>query len=155
MQNFGHHDAWVVSNLDPRNMATKVLHHVVVAAHTPEPPSDFEWKEYVDAVESVGKTFGMARSLVSTSGQGGPNAKQRRELYTLGKSYNHRLSILTDSKVARGIVTAASWIGMPVRAFRQQELHAALNYIEVSHSMADDLRSLILEAKRELHQSGR
>jgi hypothetical protein len=69
--------------------------------------------------------------LVETRG-GGPDAKQRRALAEAMRNEDTRVAVLTDSFVARGILTALAWLGLPQRGFALQDLRAAGSYLELT-----------------------
>lgn len=132
-------------------MAVASHEHVVVAVHTEKPPSATEWAEYMALINEVVQTHSRVRTLVSTVGKGGPSSVQRVDLNEFGKVHDHRLSILTDSRLARGIVTALGWLGsVQIRAFAPSDIGPALDYLQVSPTMGPTLLQLIEQARTQL-----
>ncbi|HET8935016.1 MAG TPA: hypothetical protein VFN67_16320 [Polyangiales bacterium] len=72
-----------------------------------------------------------SRFLVETRG-GGPDAKQRKVLAEVMRDQDTRVAVMTDSIVARGILTALAWLGLPQRGFALNDLRAASEYLGLS-----------------------
>lgn len=90
---------------------------ILVACHSVRPPSDLEWSRYLGF---IARNIDRIRAVVVHSEGGGPTAMQRRAAAetwaTIGRT--PRMAVVTGSTVARGIVTASSWlIGNFIRAF--------------------------------------
>lgn len=71
------------------------------------------------------------RFLVESRG-GGPDAKQRKTLAETLRNADTRVAVMTDSIVARGILTALAWLGLPQRGFALHDLRAASEYLGLS-----------------------
>jgi hypothetical protein len=85
-----------------------------------------------------------SRFLVETRG-GGPDAKQRKVLAEAMKGEDTRVAVMTDSLLARGILTALAWLGLPQRGFAMDDLRAAGPYLELS---SEELRHAADELPR-------
>jgi hypothetical protein len=98
---------------------------VAIAVHDEVPPTDEEWERWVEYFR--GRTEG--RALVETHEGAGPNAKQRKVLAERTRGIDLRAAILTDSLVARGIVTAIAWLGIPQRALPPGQYQQAGDFL--------------------------
>ena len=110
------------------------------------PPTDEEWSRCIALFrERAGKD---SRFLVETHG-GGPDPKQRKALADLLRNEDTLVAVMTDSVVARGIITALAWFGLPQRGFALNDLRAAASYLGLSsaelHHASEDLTRLRFE----------
>jgi hypothetical protein len=111
-------------------MAICRLGRMMVAVHDAAPPTDEEWARWVALVQNPPGP--ALRLLVETTGQGGPNAKQRKLLADAMKGLDVRCAILSDSIAVRGVVTALAWLGLAQRAFSPGEHRGAGEYLGLS-----------------------
>ncbi|HKU40185.1 MAG TPA: hypothetical protein VJR89_18625 [Polyangiales bacterium] len=81
------------------------------------------------------------RGILVFANEAPPSPGQRALIQRWFKDTGARGSVMTDSLVARGAVTALHWLGVPVRAFSRADLAAALSYVGISEARA-------LEAQR-------
>jgi hypothetical protein len=114
----------------------------MVIANGPTNPTETEWATYIASIKDLGSQ--VQRVLVFTAG-GTLNAKQRADIERLlGKV---RISILTNSIVARGTVTALSWFGISVAAFAHDQVTRAMDYIGVPPGERELVRETLERAK--------
>src|SRR5262249_40540082 len=85
------------------------------------------------------------RLLVVTAG-GTPTPKQRHRVGELAKALRVRTAVVSDSVVARSIVTVFSWLNIEIKPFSTAHLPAALEYLELS----DVEREWSFEAVKEM-----
>lgn len=111
-------------------MAMIRLGRVMVAVHDAAPPTDDEWASWVALVGDP--AVSDLRLLVETTGQGGPNAKQRKALADATKGGDVRCAILSDSMAVRGVITALAWLGLAQRAFVPGDYRPAGDYLGLS-----------------------
>jgi hypothetical protein len=122
-------------------MAHVVSDGIQLAVHDESPPTDAEWDAYLaEAASSVRGT------LVVTDG-GGPNAKQRAAIANIAGIAELPTAIITSSILARGIVTAISWLGKNIRAFSPAEIGAAMDYLGIGSSKRAELSQRIARLK--------
>jgi aspartate/methionine/tyrosine aminotransferase len=62
---------------------------------------------------------------------------QRKQVAYELKGRNLALAVVTDENLVRGIVTAASWLGMNVRSFSWLAIGEALEHLQVPANMAE------------------
>lgn len=98
--------------------------------HTKDNPTDEEWALYLEFTKK--NLSNLKRNLIITEG-GGPSTMQRGLLNDLleAQNYKPKISIVTLSRLVRGIVTALSWFNPNVKAFSTIQIPAALDYLEV------------------------
>lgn len=110
-------------------MAISRSNRVYTLVYGEDAPTDEEWVHCVALCrERAGRD---SRFLVETRG-GGPDAKQRKALAELMRHEDTRVAVLTDSIIARGILTALAWLGLPQRGFALDDVRAAGAYLQLS-----------------------
>lgn len=122
---------------------------LMVAVHSPVPPTDAEWARWVSL--GLEAQTNALRLFVETSGGGGPNAKQRRLLADNLQPLGMRCAIVTSSPIVRGIVTAVAWLNVDLRAFAPGDQDAAATFLQLSAEerkfLVDALPALRIEAE--------
>lgn len=116
-----------------------------------ENPTHAQWDAVLETVEQTVKTCGSCAILVH-AGAGGPTVEQRvaavKRLRPLMR--RTRTAVLTDSAIARGVLTAFRWVqpelGGRTSALRPGDLAEALAFLQVDdvdvESVADRLKAL-------------
>ena len=127
------------------NMVFRRLGTTQLVAHGRKNPTEAEWGEFVAASRAA--TPAIDGVLVFTAG-GTLNAAQRAEVEKLFGRV--RISVLTDSVVARGVVTALGWFGVPIRAFPPGDPEAAMNHLRVTGPRRAELASALNELKAQV-----
>jgi hypothetical protein len=102
----------------------------MLGVHDAAPPTDEEWNRWLAFAREAANV--NLRLLVETTGQGGPNAKQRKQLAEVLSGRDVRCAILSDSMFVRGVVTAVAWLGVELRAFPPGDLSSACGYLGLS-----------------------
>lgn len=104
--------------------------------HTKDNPTDEEWAEYMEFTRKNLKQIKC--TMIMTEG-GGPNAMQRGALNDLfeAENFKGKVSVVTLSRLVRGIVTALGWFNPNIRAFSTIQIPAALEYLGVPASDND------------------
>jgi hypothetical protein len=116
-----------------RHTACQRVRSAMLLVHGLEAPTAEEWNEYLKLI--VDSRALVTQVVVHTDG-GGPNPKQRDEVQSLYNTYKPAappVAVLSNSVMARGIVTAISWrYGREkIRAFAPAELDAALSWLRL------------------------
>ena len=98
--------------------------------HTKDNPTDEEWAEYITFYE---KNIAHIRTAMILTEGGGPNAMQRGIMNDLLEAHNvkAKISVVTLSRLVRGIVTALGWFNPKIKAFSTIQIPAALDYLEI------------------------
>lgn len=129
-------------------MSFRVVGNVLVIANRSEPPPESEWDalmEKLRALDARGE-FAQMRLLVFSEG-GGPNTMQRKQFTDLLAGRTQLTAVVTDSMVARGIVTAMSWFNPMTRAFASGHMSDALRFLQIDDAAQD----AILHAASDMH----
>jgi hypothetical protein len=129
-----------------KNAAFKLLHNVGICVHNARNPSKQEWDVYLEMSmairDAAGGDLASFKQLVFTDG-GGPNAAQRSASSDIAKGLKNadklKVAVVSRSMVARGIVTAFRWAGLPLRSFAPEQLAQAFAFLAVSDAEAMDL----------------
>jgi hypothetical protein len=129
-----------------KTMAYSMLGDVMLLAHVRRPPDASEWTTYVAEIGVLlrGPRAGRIVTLVLTEG-GGPNADQRKELNDVLAGRKVRGAVLSNALIVRSIVTALSWWNPLIRAFRQDALVEALEYLQIDRA---ELPAVLTELNR-------
>ncbi|MFT3928543.1 MAG: hypothetical protein QM778_38795 [Myxococcales bacterium] len=127
-------------------MAISRLGRVMVAVHDAAPPTDDEWARWVALVGEPSSP--ELRLLVETTGQGGPNAKQRKLLAEATHGLDVRCAILSDSLAVRGVITALAWLGLAQRAFVPGDHRGAVDYLGLSPKEYAELLECLPKLRR-------
>jgi hypothetical protein len=130
-------------------MTWEMVGHVQVVVHTEEPPSDEEWRAYLDG---VAKIEASVRAFYVRTDGGGPNALQR-ELLT--KFFETRsmppVAIVTPSVMVRGIMTALNWfLNNRLRLFSPSQAVEAFGYLQVAPADRGPLEAVVARLRGEL-----
>ena len=129
----------------PKTMVWGEHRGVVLAVHSECDPSDREWGGFVGLCEA---SRGTAILIVSNGG--GPNSAQRAEIDRLSYWRDRPTAIVTESAIARGIVTAILWTGKNIRAFYPHQIDDAFDYIAVVAAWRPELVRALAGMKDEI-----
>jgi hypothetical protein len=123
-----------VSDITMRSVRLQTRPDVIVTVHHPSfPPNSRDWTQHAqvcdETINDTGMGVTLCYSLVFTDGPG-PNAMQRKEVADIVRAgkLQTRSAAVSSSMLVRGIVTATSWLGVPVRAFNPTDWHAAFAF---------------------------
>ena len=113
-----------------RNQALELCGSTLVIVHSTLPPTDVEWREAMEYAYSI---VGAVRGQLVVSAGGGPTPRQRQalhELFAKRVDGTPPTAVVTSSAVARGIVTAFSWVVKDrIRAFPEKQLAEACAFV--------------------------
>lgn len=123
---------------------------VFLVMHTKDNPTDEEWTEYVEFAKK--NVQFLRSSLIITEG-GGPNTLQRGQLNDVleASGFKSKISVVTLSRLVRGIVTAISWFNPNIKAFSTIQIPAALEYLEIPAAEHDVIFREIKALRVKLH----
>ena len=113
-------------------MAFRLIGRIFVIVHTEDAPSAEDFQALLTFIRND-FTLADRRCLVVTPGPA-PSAKQREAMNNALREkglQSSTVAIVTPSAVARGAVTALSWFNRNIRSFPPQEMHKALEYLEM------------------------
>ncbi len=133
-------------------IAYKRVGNLVVLVHASAPPADAEFDEYIEflAKQATPRT----RILVFSRG-GSPNAVQRKKVAEVGDKYyggDTPTAVMTDSPVARGAVTAITWLlsKNKMAAFPLDKLEDALAFLQIPSAMTPEVRATIAKLEADM-----
>lgn len=135
-----------------RHLASKVSGDVILSLHGAQPPTAEEWRIHLELLEGLailhGRSLASMRSLVFSDG-GMPDSAQRKasqRIIDAADGHKMPVAIVTTSAFARGVVTAAHWFGLSIKAFSPADLGDALAYLGIPPArhaaLRDELASL-------------
>jgi hypothetical protein len=75
---------------------------------------------------------------------------QRADVERFNKSKQAGSAVLTDSVVTRGVVTALSWFGVPIKAFAPSQLASALEFLSVPSDQRQETAAVVERVRRAL-----
>jgi hypothetical protein len=110
------------------NMAFEAHGDLIVGVHNASPPSAAEWDGWMATCQPLDPR--QVKVLVFTDG-GGPNAHQRDLWNKYLDGAKPRLSVVTDSTIARGIITAMRWLNNEMRAFAPEKSVRAIAHLRL------------------------
>ncbi len=125
------------------------LGRVVVLVHGKTPPSEEDWKEYIDAAWSIDDVERGMRTLVLTDG-GSPDALQRGSLTDRVRQYGPAgtaaTAVVSGTRKVRLVVTALSWFFSDIKFFVPDDLGGAFAFLD----LAKDEQTEVIDAALEL-----
>jgi hypothetical protein len=121
-----------------KNMAAEIIGDVVLVLHNSESPDDNAWGAYIQQCMEAGRIangdYRRIKNLVFTDG-GGPNATQRQQSIDALQKFTgvkeSKVAVVTNSMIARGIITVASWMNMTVKAFSPEKAEDAGRFLGI------------------------
>lgn len=105
-----------------------------MSLHNGVPPSDAEWEAYVKEISVAMKQSPDGVRGFSLTDGGAPNAKQRHLITELIKDRvtKPRTTVVTESAIGRGVITALSWFNPSMKGFSPAEMWRAVEHIEIA-----------------------
>jgi hypothetical protein len=122
---------------------------VVVGFHDTAAPTDDEWRGWVEACRAAMSDGGVG--VVQSLG-GAPSPSQRAILGEAFGKGKFRTAVLTQSALSRGVVTAVSWLGVPVRAYAFGEMHKVQEYLRLSADEVTEVSAVLREFMGQIKQ---
>jgi hypothetical protein len=104
---------------------------VYLAVHNVKVPSDDEWRRWL--VMCRERTGRNSVCLVD-AGASELTISQRATLIDVVRHQNMRVAVMTDSHIARAILTAFTWLGLDMRAFPDSDVKHAAAYLALTDS---------------------
>jgi hypothetical protein len=122
-------DALAASRLPTPTLLHLTRGSLVILVHSRDAPRQDDWKRYVEALGGYVKDPNCTILVVGGAGPG-PSAVQRDMLAGVVPK-RVRTAVLTESVLARGIVTLLAWFHENIRAFAPPAIEGAFDYLEV------------------------
>jgi hypothetical protein len=133
-----------------QTMAWSRCGDVHLLVHAPGIPLDADWAEFMKDVTTT-----VMPGIVVAAGSAKLSPKQRSEVQQWFERSGVRGSVVTDSPVARGVVTALSWFKVKLRAFSPRDLDRAFEYAGVEPGERANARAELEQLQRALHDRRR
>jgi|SoiMethySBSTD1v2_1073268.scaffolds.fasta_scaffold07836_11 hypothetical protein len=118
---------------------------VYLLVHAPGIPRDEDWDEFIKDVTSA-----VLSGIVVVAGAAKLTPKQRVDVQRWFEKNGVKGSVVTDSAVARGVVTALGWFKVKLRAFSPREIDHAFDYVEIPTDQRAGARAMIERLERAL-----
>ena len=106
------------------SVAYSAVADLFVIVHIAVEPTDGDWNELMAAANSMD----TLNSLLVVAGEATLSATQRATMHELYKKNKMRIAVMTNSRVARGVLTALKWFGVPTEAVPLNDLSRALTH---------------------------
>jgi hypothetical protein len=87
------------------------------------PPPRFE--EYLKVLS----TRDITHILSIARGSSSINSVQRKKGADIARDRNIKIAVVLDNAITRGLVTAFSWLGIPMKSYRPENLDEAIDYL--------------------------
>jgi hypothetical protein len=119
------------------------LGDLLISFSTAGPVPTDVWDEFLKHVNEapVSKFLGASVGLFEVS------SIQRKQLSNIMMKRKIPIAAVTDEKLVRGIVTAASWLGVNVKAFAWVDLRQAIRHLGVARPMEDTAYEKVMELR--------
>lgn len=117
----------------------------LVIIFAPGPVSKDEWARLMNEL----KKKPITRVISGALGAFEANSIQRQEGSAYVKEHHIKMVSITDDRLVRGFVTAASWVGADIRAFAWKDLDAAIKHAGfVGEEKVAQVANLVLQLRR-------
>lgn len=141
-----------IEYVSPR-LTLALVDDVHIAVHGQSNPDPIDWEAYLRAVRKVLERYPNVKGIVYTYG-GNPSSAQRSELNKISEGLLPRVSVMVESRVARGAVTALSWFNPSIKAFSLEQIDEALEHLEISGVKARQAKEALAQLKTALREAG-
>jgi hypothetical protein len=108
-------------------------------------PNDL-WQGFMSALKSPAINYYLAMTVGSNE----PTSLQRKEAFEFTKSKGIRVAVITDEKLVRGVVTAASWFGVDVKGFSWVQLPEAIRHFGATPSFEERVLKAVSKLKNSI-----
>jgi hypothetical protein len=121
---------------------------LLLVLHGMQPPTETEWNEVLSVIRGVLQRHGKLTRLrmLSITDGGSPDANMRNALAKALDGKSLHMAMVTDSAVARGVVTAISWFNPWVKSFSPRHFQPLIDHLELAAkdhpAIADALSAL-------------
>jgi hypothetical protein len=117
-----------------------------------EPLDNREWDAYARFLQVELVPGARTSCLIFTEGSG-PTAAQRQLLNEVLAPvvHNAKAAVMTSSVLARGIVTAMSWIYPVYKAFSPTETDEAIHFLGLAQQATPEIKQLLHKLRMELY----
>lgn len=125
---------------------------LLVLVHGVQNPSETEWNAYVEYARAAVHSAQPLTALLVTTLGGSPNASQRKAILTAGGAKLVPTCVCTDSMVARGVITAISWLSsVSMHALPLHDIESALRVLEVPVQHHPAVKAVVQRLQSQLY----
>ena len=106
--------------------------------------SNEDWQDYLELLRKLLLAPHDRRRPIRVlvfAGEAAPDAKQRGELKAVFRDARQQTATVTNSKLAKYIITALAWLGLPGRAFSPEQACSAALYLGLTGDELRDARA--------------
>jgi len=117
---------------------------VMVLAHAKENPVPVEWNAFIAELTAHGAE--LTHIIVFTGGAT-IDSLQRSQIVDLVKKHKLTIGVATDSTMVRGVVTALSWFGVPIKAMAPDRVDELIAKVDIAESERKKVKFAMDEMK--------
>ncbi|HSY23587.1 MAG TPA: hypothetical protein VK841_15780 [Polyangiaceae bacterium] len=132
-----------------RNQIVRKVGTLIFAVQTEQPPSDYEWNEFLDILRRHKSEMAKLKILVVTAG-GSPSPAQRKHLAEALGSARFGVAVVSDNISARFVASTIALFHRDHRSFSATEITEAYDHLQLTpheRALADthirELRALL------------
>ncbi|MCX4241098.1 hypothetical protein [Paraliomyxa miuraensis] len=140
-----------IAYASPR-LAIAMIEDIHIAVHGQDNPSDKDWDAYLDSIRKMWSRHDQVRGLVYTLG-GNPSGAQRSQLNKINDGLKPWVSVMVESRIARGAVTALSWFNPRIKAFAPDNLDDAMAHLDITGPHAKRVRTALEHLEKALQDA--
>jgi hypothetical protein len=137
-----------------KNFVFEVVDDCIVCLGSKNPPSDAEWDAYIAALEACLKKNDHKVNIIVITRGGAPTPAQRHTLNETTARHNSssasKVAVLTSSAIARGVVTALSWFSPVYKAFAEDDLDGAVDFLDVPSHKVFSIRGAVRALEKQI-----
>ena len=122
----------------------EVIGDVIVSLTTSGKVSDVQWKAWLKDLE----TSSVKKCIGATLGATELTSIQRKLASESTRDRNVKVAAVTDEALVRGIVTAASWLGAPIRAYSWSDMAGVMKYLNILPPLDQRIITWLEQGKR-------
>jgi hypothetical protein len=124
---------------------------LLIVAHSADDPSPSEWSKYTRSIQAAQRSDTPLTGILVTTLGGTPNPKQRAAVLAAIGAQAVVTCVCTNSLLARGVLTAMSWIGKhPMHAFPLLDVDRALEALGASPELRQEAKGALAQLQAQL-----
>ncbi len=128
-------------------IAYSVVENVLLVCAGDDTPTDEEFSQMVQTIKDL---HSSVTGILILAGTKRPTSKQRSEMTAVLQSRALGLALISESRLARGAITAIGWFVQGVKSYRESEILQALSYLKADPSHTERIISKLRELQASL-----
>lgn len=133
---------WLSIEYASPRLTIALVDDVHIAVHGRDNPDAQDWDAYLKTTHTLRSRHENVRALVYTLG-GNPSSAQRSALNKVNEGFLAQVSVMLESRLARGAVTALSWFNPRIKAFALGQVDDALAHLALSGTQASRVKEAL------------